>query len=358
MKRVPPLVAFAGILLLVPDARADAPSESDLALSTDLFNKARKKSDAGSCKVAPVGDVAVCQEARDLFRRSYKLNAAGLGALKGQAQIEEALGLVASAVRHYRELAPRAAADPSPEKKSWAKPALEAAAKLEPRVPHVTLVIPKDAPKDTVVELDEEPIATAAWNVAIDADPGTHVVRAKGTGVEPFSTTVALAESESRSVSIQLVPVVPPKAPKAEEPKPEPPKDAPAAAEPKVVTPPPPAEPPREPVGGTQRTLAMVSIGLGVVGVGVGLGLGFAAKASRDQHCDAGTKTCDTQGSLDSAKGLASGATIVTTGGAVLLVGGVVWYVLAPRSRPAQTVGWVSPAVLPGGAALVAGGAF
>ncbi|MBL8717538.1 MAG: hypothetical protein JNL79_16245 [Myxococcales bacterium] len=342
---------------LARGAHADPPTESDLALSTDLFNKARKKSDAGSCKVSPVGDAAACREARDLFRRSYKLNPAGLGALKGQAQVEESLGLVASAIRHYRELAPRAAADPSAEKKAWAKPALEAAAKLEPRVPHLTLVLPKDAPKDTVVELDDEPIANAAWNVAIDADPGPHVVKAKASGVTPFTAEVTLAEKESKSLEIKLVPVAPTVAPK-EAPK-EPPKAAdPPKEPPKTVDPPKPVDPPSEGSGGTQRTIAMVSMGLGVVGVGVGLGLGFAAKAARDQHCDKTTKLCDTQGSLDSAKGLASGATIVTGVGAALLVGGVVWYVLVPRHRSAPTAAWVSPAWVPGGGALVAGGVF
>lgn len=348
-------VALAALLAL-PSARAlAAPSESDVALSTDLFNKARKKSDAGGCKAAPVGDAAACREARDLFRRSYKLNPQGLGALKGQAQVEEALGLVASAVRHYRELSPRAAADPSPEKKAWAKPALEAAAKLEPRVPHLTLVVPNNVPAGAVVEIDDETIASAAWNVALDVDPGPHVVKATAPGSEPWSAEVTLAEKESKTLEIKLAPSAKPvEPPKPTEPKPvEPPKPT----EPKLPAEPPP-KPPHEGSGSTQRTLAMVGIGLGVVGVGVGLGLGFAAKASRDEHCDKTTKLCDTQGSLDSAKGLASGATIVTSVGAVLLVGGVVWYVLAPRGHAAPAAAWVSPAVVPGGGAVVAGGVF
>lgn len=347
------------ISLVLPSVRAGAaPSESDLALSTDLFNKARKKSDAGSCKSAPVGDAAACREARDLYRRSYKLNPQGLGALKGQAQIEEALGLVASAVRHYRELSPRAAADPSPEKKAWAKPALDAAAKLEPRVPHLTLALPKDAPEGTVVEIDDETIASAAWNVALDVDPGPHLIKAKAPGTEPFSAEVSLAEKESKTVEVKLTKVAAPTEPST--PKPVEPTQPGPVTKPPAPTPEPPKpiEPVREGSGSTQRTLAMVGIGLGVVGVGVGLGLGFAAKASRDEHCDKTTKLCDTQGSLDSAKGLASGATIVTSVGAVLLVGGVVWYVLAPRSRAVPTAAWVSPAVVPGGGALVAGGTF
>lgn len=330
--------------------RADGPSDADVALSIDLFAKARKSSDAGGCKAAPVSDAALCREARDLFRRAYKLNPAGLGALKGQAQVEDALGLVASATRHYRELAMKAASDPSAEKRAWAKPAQEAAARLEPRVPHLTLAVPAGAPKDLRVTVDDDAIAEAAWNVPFDVDPGAHVLRATGTSVAPFTAEIVLAERETKTVTVTLA--------KIEAPAPAPGTSAapPASASARASAPP-PEKPPPTPAKGPDRTLPLVTLGVGVASVGVGLGLGWLAKSKRDDHCDAATKLCDSADALSSAKGLANGATVVTVIGSALVVAGVVWFVATPSGKSPEAA-WVAPAALPGGGGVVVGGSF
>lgn len=333
-------------------SRAEGPSDADLALSMDLFEKARRSSDAGACKTAPVGDVAMCREARDLFRRSFKLNPGGLGALKGQAQVEDALGLVASATRHYRELAMKAAAEPSAEKRAWAKPALEAAARLESRVPRLTITMPAGGPKDARVTLDDEVIAEAAWNVPIDVDPGTHTLHVTGTGVAPVSTVITLGERDVKSVIVSL--------PKLDDPdkRAAPPSiaSAPSASSTASSQPSPaPAKPPRS---GSSRVAPVVTMSVGVVGVGVGLGLGYFAKSQRDNHCSTTTKICDSADSLATAKGLATGATIATVVGTALVVSGVVWYVLTPGPSRRPERAWLSPTVLPGGVGVAFGGSF
>lgn len=346
----------AGLVLAAaaPSVRAEGPSEADVALSIDLFTKARKASDAGNCKSAPVGDVAACRDARDLFRRAYKLNPAGLGALKGAAQVEEALGMVGSATRHYRELAMKAASDPSAEKRAWAKPAQEAATRLEPRVPHLTLTVPAGAPKDLRVTLDDEAIGEAAWNVPIDVDPGAHVVAASGASIAPYRAELAIAEKESKSVTVTLT--------KLEAPAPSATAVATAASASPVASSPssapsekaPPPVPPRPRADRTVPTITMV---VGVASVGVGLGLGWLAKSKRDDHCDATSKTCDTADNLSAAKGLANASTIVTAVGGALAIGGLIWFVATPTEK-APASAWVAPAALPGGGGVVVGGTF
>jgi hypothetical protein len=300
-------------------------ADKDRAIATDLFDRGVKLMADGKCLDGPV-DAPKCIEALDAFRRAYQIYPAALGALRNAAYCEKGLGMVASASRDFREVARKAPLDPKPERQAWAEYARKEADELAPRIPRLEVRVP-DAPAGTKVLLDGAPLAEAAWGTRLDVDPGDHSVHAEAPGRVTFEVRVAVAEKESKQVTVVL--------------------DVDATAAPPTVT-----------RSGGSRTAPLVVSGIGLVGVGVGLGLGYASLKKRDDACG-GTKLCDPQG-LDDGKKLANVSTIVTGVGATVLVGGLVWLILAPKGAPAaETRGaQIVPFVSDRSAGLAAFGTF
>lgn len=148
------LLAF----LLLPRL-ASAASPYDVADSEELFDKGVALRDEG--KYA---------EARAAFQESNTLDPSA-GALLNIAFCEEHLGLLATALEHFRALAPRVADNP-------ARADLVATfiLALEPRVPKLLLTLDGSAPPKTTVLLDGAAVDPARLGDALEVDPGTHAI--------------------------------------------------------------------------------------------------------------------------------------------------------------------------------------
>ncbi len=307
-----------------------APTEQQMQIAKDLFDRGVRLMEEAKCDETPT-DLAKCKEAREDFKRAYEITGA-LGALRNLAYVEKGLGMIASASRHFRDLAREAPKDPKPERQKWADYAREEAQALAPRVPHLVVTVTEKV-KGTKVFLDGTELPEAAWNTDLEVDPGKHSVRAEAPGRLPFVGSITLAEKQSKSIAVVLDPD-----PKAQ-----------VATDPSAP--------------GPSKLPAMIVTGVGVVGVGVGLGLGYAAMKKRDDNCDA-QKLCDPQ-ALDDGRSLADVSTIVTGVGAAVLVGGAIWWALTPsrsREEPAKRdkagVAGVGPWASSGGGGLAAFGRF
>jgi hypothetical protein len=301
---------------LACDLRAARAAEGDderaRALATDLFDQGVSKMEHGKCESRPVGDPALCAQACDAFRRAFELYPAGLGALRNLAYVEKALGRVASAARHFRELARRAPLDPRPARQLWAEYARTELATLEPLVPHLTVRLPTPLPADVVAKLDDASLPHETWGAVLDVDPGAHVVRAESQGRVAFEERFELAEGQSRTVLVVL-----------------PPGDGVDGGDASAASP----RADRAP-GIAPKTLALVTIGVGAITTSVGLGYGVAAISKRKDVC--GDVYCEPAG-YDQGRSLARTSTIVTGIGVAVVASGVVWWLLAPTSSARAT---------------------
>lgn len=308
-----------------------APSEQQMQIAKDLFDRGVRLMEEAKCDETPT-DLAKCKQAREDFERAYEITGS-LGALRNLAYVEKGLGMIASASRHFRDLAREAPKDPKPERQKWADFAREEAQALAPRIPHLVVKVTEKV-KGAKVFLDGAELPEAAWNTELEVDPGKHSVRAEAPGRLAFVGGVTLAEKQSKSIAVVLDPD--PKAQVASGPAKQ----------------------------GPSKVPAMIVTGVGVVGVGVGLGLGYVAMKKRDDNCDA-QKLCDPQ-ALEDGRSLANVSTIVTGVGAAVLVGGAIWWALTPSRdregapKPADRAGiqGVGPWAASGGGGLAAFGRF
>ena len=309
-------VVLTATSLLAP---AGAGEEQDKVLATDLFDKGLKKMEAGKCDHVPIGDAAVCKEARDLFRRAYEVYPAGLGALRNLAYVERGLGLYASAARRFREIQRKAPTDPNPKRHAWADLAKKELLEIEPRVPHLTIKPPVPAPPGLVIKLDDSVLPEAVWATSLDLDPGPHTVHAEATGMSSFDASFALVEKEDKSIEVAFAPT-----------------DAPTPA-PKMPS----------------RVGPILLIGAGAAIVIVGLGFGASAIGKRKDAC--GSSNFCEPGKLDEARTAARVSDIVTGVGLAAVAGGVLWLVLKPRvSNEAHAGAVVVPWASASGAGLFA----
>jgi len=313
------------VLLLVLARTANAADEDPaVTAASALFESGVRKMEVGRCEEIPVGNPKVCAEACDDFRDAYAKYPAGLGALRNLAFVEKGLGLVASASRHFRELAEKAPLDPKPARRLWADYARTELSLLAPRVPHLTIAMPKPAPTDSRVTLDDVVVSSSQYTVAIPVDPGAHVVRVEAPGHLPFTRAITLAEGDSAAVDVTLTALDKPKLP-------------PIA----------PIETKEAPAGPPRMTQAML-FGAGAATLAVGLGFGVAAIYKRDQAC-AGA-SCDLD-EWERGRGYARASTILTVAGGVAAASGVVWYLLTPSAQRPTATAFV-PYASPDGAGL------
>ncbi len=110
------------------------------------------------------------------------------------ARCQEKLGRTATAWAEYKATA----ADAQTEGKAKVETqATEAATKLEPKVPYLTVTV---TPSDAVVEIDG---AAVASNVAVPVDPGTRVVTVR-KGPKSKKVSVVIADSDKKKLAVAL----------------------------------------------------------------------------------------------------------------------------------------------------------
>jgi hypothetical protein len=173
---------------------------------------------------------------------------------------------------------------------------------------------------DVKVTMDTEVVATALDGTVLTVEPGSHAVTFEVAGEAPVTQTFVFREGEKarRETIVVGAPV----------PSPTPP----------VM---PPAPPAPESSSGTLRTMGIVTTAVGGAGLATGVILGsFAASAwsTAKSACPA-EADCSAAAVSDSQKAstLATGSTVALIVGGALAGGGVVMFLLAPRSGTSPT---------------------
>jgi serine/threonine-protein kinase len=342
-------------LVIGGDALADT-SAQDKTTAQALYDEGRRL--MGEKKYA---------DACASFVGSQRLDPA-VGTLLNLAVCYDKNGQTASAWATFKDAAAMARDAGQADREKFAR---GEAAKLEPLLARLTIVVPKESVVDgLVLATDGSPMQRAGWGLATPVDPGEHRVEARAPGKKPWSSAVTIAAKEQRSVSVPPLEDLP-------APPPPPPPTASATAPPPASTtpppPPPPAttivhiyEPPPDTPGSAQRTWGVVAGVFGVVAVSGSIVFGeLLAKRKYDKSNQSGLCTnnvCLPEGQQyrDDAFTAARVATYVFAGGAAFVVGGVVLYVTAPSAKQKPTTGrvTVSPVVGPNGAGMSLGGAW
>jgi hypothetical protein len=252
----------------------------------------------------------------------------------------ERRGMVSSAYTKFLEAASRAVQANRPDAERHAR---ERAARLEPRLARMSIVVPKDSELAGLeIKRDGAVLPQSLWNVGELADPGTsHTYEASAPGKNTWTQTITTEEGKTSRVELrwQEVPDAVGKQAKA----------APAAA-----TAPAPSS-----NDDAMKPLAYGALGVGVVGLAVGTIGGLqvlSAKSTVEAHCNPGRRECDQEG-LDAAK---SGSTwsvvspIAFGVGAVGIAAGAFLLVKGSTEKPSRVS--VTPSLGPTGGGLVIGG--
>jgi hypothetical protein len=315
------LAAVVVVVLALPASPAAA-AEPDPAEA--LFNRGVAQMEAGAY-----------EDACPAIEQSYKLDPRP-GTLFALADCEAKRGRLATAVTRYDDYLALHATLPADKKSKQGnreKLAREQRALLGPLVPELTLVLPRTAPRGTIVTRDGAVVAESALGVPFAVDPGDHLVTARAPGGAVTELHLKLQRGEHKSLAVEV-------------------REAAAAP---VAAPPAAPAPDRGPSG--RRVGAFVAGGLGlavVVAGGVTGGLALGRKGVVDANCNVGgvETRCNHDGKVaaDSMKTL---GLVSTVGFAVGLAGlgtGVVLFVTEPKP---QTPASVSAGLLgagPGGA--------
>lgn len=170
--------------------------------------------------VASAQDAEALGEARAKFQRGIELEQAGnySGALKlfrevGQVKMtpqvryhiatsEEGLGQLVAALGGY-ELALAQSEGMHPAFIADVEKAIE---ELHAKIPKLVIERGEGAEAATI-QLDGVTLGTKSLGTEIPRDPGPHTVSAKAPGYEDFSETVTVAEGETKSLEIEMVPL-------------------------------------------------------------------------------------------------------------------------------------------------------
>jgi hypothetical protein len=191
-------------------------------------------------------------------------------------------------------------------------------ARLDPRVPRLTIRLEGAAPPDTVVTRDGIDFGTSSLGLPLPVEVGPHRVTARAPGHTERGFDVDLPEGESVEMIVGPGPLTAPTTPASGAPPSE-------TLEPTATS--------------SLRPVAYVVGGLGIVGLGIGTVFGVrAVQAAGDTsgHCDG--DVCDATGISARHDEQISGnaATIALVSGATFLTAGAALRVLtpSPAERP------------------------
>ncbi|HXK17694.1 MAG TPA: hypothetical protein VNG33_07820 [Polyangiaceae bacterium] len=165
---------------------ARAQTTSDPATARALFRDARKL----------MADKHY-DEACPKFEESQRLDS-GIGTMFNLADCWEHSGRSASAWAMFLDTAAAARAASQEDR---AKVAKERAAKLEPKLSHMTIRL-ASAEQGLEVRRDGQLVGQAAYNTAVPVDPGLHRIEVTATGKKPFTSSVDVGASASASVEV------------------------------------------------------------------------------------------------------------------------------------------------------------
>jgi hypothetical protein len=232
-----------------------------------------------------------------------------VGTFINLAQCEEKLGRLAAS-RQFWQQAVDLARGLGDERGGYAG---EEFARIDARVPRLTVRLEASAPPDTVVRRDGVELTRSSLGIALPAELGAHKILVRAVGREPRDYDVDLREGERREIDVDVGPLVEP------------------GAEPEPAPPPPPPPAPRAP--GVLRPAAYVVGGIGAASLATGVVFAVLAKSAQSDatpHCDG--DVCDAAGRTARLDEItrANVATIALVSGATLLAGGVALRVASP----------------------------
>jgi len=288
-----------------------------------------------------------CAQAVPLFRKAYALYPSGLGSLRNVAECEESLGNFASARRAWLDLSRALLEHPASRYEGWADDAKQAAARLEPRVAHLTIEVPGNALPGAspgagavTVTVNGEPLPSDLFGMALERDPGRYVVAWSGAGVAVArEVVVVLASGESKRIAVPRAGGVNDLQTISERPGHDTP---PAAAAGKGAS--------------WQEPAAWGALGIGAAGlIGLGVGLGLyqsnhdkVTTACPNLHCPTASAQQSIQGAENEGKTAATLVNIFAVVGAVGVASGIVLF--ATRHREGTHASLV---VTPAGVSVV-----
>lgn len=324
-------------LALVSALSSPAAAQSNNQMAAEsLFREARRLLDEGKYAQA-------CEK----LAASERLDPA-VGTLINLGRCYEKTGQVASAWARYREAASMAKSNGQTDRATSAR---QAADKLEPLLPHLTLQLPPTGAPDKVT-MDGVVVGTDAMGVAVPVDPGTHKLEASGAGKQPYKSDFTIAQSESKSVTlppladatdVRVVPANPNTA-------------TGATIGQSGTVPEPIADNPPPGFWNTQRALGVVIGGVGVAGLVVSLVEGLAVvdkKNKAEDLCPGGD--CKTvpdnaiyNGLIDDARTPRTVSIITGAAGGAALVGGIVLFATAGSGKSSTARLEVTPLGLSG----------
>ena len=299
---------------------------ADKATAQILFEEGRKLLESGQYKDA-------CRK----LEESQRLDAS-MGTQYRLAECYEKLGRTASAWANFREVADQAKAAGLTDRE---KKARERASLLEPKLAHLTIVVPFDPPAGMIAKRDGAIIGQGQFGTAVPVDSGKHVVEVSLPGKKTWTVSSEVADAASVTVTVPVFDDGSSKKPPTE-----------TAAAPIVTpdvgapTPAPTSTPPTPTVdevhpAGMQRTVGLVVAAAGVVTIGVSTALILGAKSSyseSDPHCVG--NVCDPTGIeiRDAARARGTVATVVFGFGASALILGGVLFFTSPSNNKNATV--------------------
>lgn len=315
---------------------------------------AEKLYDDGSKLLAADDWAGACAK----FEQSFALDAAP-GTLLNLASCAEHDGKIALAWSRLKDARSLNLDTKSETRKKQIESFVAAAiARLEPRLPYLTVKLKATAPGVTVMR-DGQPTAI---DVELPIDPGKHVIEATAEGMKPLKREVVSVEGARETITLELEPA---------------PKETPPI-EPKQLPPPPPET--KSPVvpepssGMSPLRIGGIVVGsVGIAALGVTIATGVLALGKQGELDDLGCReledgnlgcspaTADKASKLSSSGSTLAIASTVTTFVGVGLVGaGVLMIVLGDSSpeTPKATGLRVLPMAGPGHASLWLTGSF
>jgi len=218
--------------------------------------------------------------------------------------------------------------------------ARERAAKLEPRLSRLTIVVGNEARVPHLqITRDGEPVVEGQWNGEVYVDGGEYVIVARADGTDAWTARISVA-SELANERV-VIPTLRRQASGAPEGGMPDPGTRQAGSAPAPLAAAPTIERPRRHDGLTTMRKAAIGggiLGLGVIGAGLYFGLDARSKeADADALCPGSTCTGDNAAAAiqlnDEAQTAAGRANVLYIGGGVVVVASVaLWFLGAPSS--------------------------
>jgi hypothetical protein len=287
------------------------------------------------------------EEACPKLKQSHEIDPA-VGTLLYLGLCYERLGKPASAWAAYRAAGEASRKANQPERREIA---LERAAKIEPTLSTLTLLMPPEARVPGLqILIDGAPVGTASLGVPMPVDPGQHVVEVIAPGHDTSSQNVVVdPNGATHTLNLRALAAVQPSGSVA----------TPAA-------PSPTSHDDRHDTGAglsTQQTVGLVVGGVGVLGLAAGTYFGIrtqSAESEAKKHCTNYPTDCSPTG-LDANEDAKTFSRYATAGflvGGAALIGGAVVYLTAPEEATNSASVRISPAMNQAGGSVWVSGSF